>query len=145
MRFLLEAQRQLAGSGLKLVLLLLIVIGGSGCQTPFLTFNGGLLAGPVSDTESFAFASRYKLLKLEVRPEKPYSVILRVVMRDDRLYIDSAGSRRWHTYLKQNTDVRVGLGDSIYLATAVRVADPELTRQFPAGRTIYRIVPRKQG
>lgn len=115
----------------------------TGCQTPFLTFSGGLLSGPVTDTESFSFASQYKLLKLEVRPEQPYSVILRVVMRDEQLYIDSAESRRWHTYLKQNTDVRIMLGDSIYLAEAVRVDDPEITKQFITNRTIYRIVPRK--
>lgn len=121
-----------------------MITGATGCQTPFLTFSGGLLSGPVSDTDSFSFASQYKLLKLEVRPEQPYSVILRVIMRDDQLYIDSAESRRWHTYLKQNAAVRIMLGDSIYLATAVRVDDPEFIKQFLDGRTIYWMVPRQQ-
>jgi len=126
----------------RFIWMLLLIIGATGCQTPFLTFSGGLLSGPVTEAESFSFASQYKLLKLEVRPEQPYSVILRVVMRDDQLYIDSAESRRWHTYLKQNTDVRIMLGDSIYLAKAVRVDDPEITKQFLSRRTIYHIIPR---
>ena len=93
-------------------------------------------------TASFAFARDFSLLTLEVRPERPYSVYLRVVMRDDELYIDAAQRRRWHTYLKANPKVRIRLGDVIYPATAVRVDDPEVINQFLAGRTIYRLVPR---
>lgn len=113
-----------------------------GCQSPFLVFSGGALAQPEVEVTSFAFARKFSLLALEVRPERPYSVLLRVVMRGDDLYIDAAERRRWHTYLKQNPEVRVGLGDTVYPATAVRVEDPALTSQFLAGRTIYRLIPR---
>ncbi len=128
---------------LKLPSVLIAVVGLTACQTPFLVFSGGALAGPVANTDSFSFAAQYRLLKLEVRPEKPYAVILRVVMRDGQLYIDAADRRRWHIYLRQNPDVRVKLGSTVYLATAVRVRDPEVAKQFLAGRTIYRLVPRK--
>ena len=111
------------------------------CQSPVLIFSGGTLAGPVSDTDSFTFAAQYKLLQLEVRPEDPYSVNLRVLLHDNQLYIDAAENRRWHKYLKLNQDVRIKLGDSVYRATAVRVSDPEITKLFIRGRTIYRLVP----
>ncbi len=128
---------------IKLPIVLLGVVGVVACQSPVLIFSGGTLSGPVIDTDSFSFANQYMLLQLEVRPEDPYSVILRVLMHDSQLYIDAAERRRWHKYLKQNPNVRVKLGDSVYLATAVRVDDPEITKQFLAGRTIYQLVPRR--
>jgi len=113
------------------------------CQSPVLMFSGGTLSGPVNNTDSFTFAAQYKLLQLEVRPEDPYSVNLRVLLHDNELYIDAAAHRRWHKYLKLNQDVRIKLGDSVYRATAVRVSDPNITKLFIRGRTIYRLVPRK--
>ncbi len=65
-------------------------------------------------------------------------------MHDNQLYVDAAERRRWHKYLKLNPDVRIKLGDSVYRATAVRVSDPEITKLFLRGRTIYRLVPRIQ-
>ena len=114
-----------------------------GCQSPAMVFSAGALNGPVAETDSFAFAAQYRLMRLEVRPANPYSVNLRVVMRGDHLYLDAAEGRRWHKLLKENPNVRVKLGDSIYPATASRVDDPELTKTFMNGRTIYRLKPRK--
>ena len=122
---------------------LLVAVGG--CQSPFLVFSGGALAGPIAQTESFAFANEYALLRLEVRPKKPYSVNLRVVTHDGELYIDAAESRRWHTYLKVCPDVRVSLGGTVYLATVARVMDPEIVGLFLDGRVIYRLTPRTAG
>ncbi len=126
----------------KQAALLSLVLAMAGCQSPFLTFSGGALKGQEMQADSFAFAKEFTLLTLEVRPERPYSVLLRVVMRGEELYIDAAQRRRWHTYLKQNPAVRIRLGEAVYPATAVRVEDPELLDQFLAGRTIYRLVPR---
>jgi hypothetical protein len=126
---------------IKLSFMLFGIVWVVACQSPVLIFSGGTLAGPVSDTDSFIFAAQYKLLQLEVRPEDPYSVNLRVLLHDNELYIDAAEHRRWHKYLKLNPDVRIKLGDSVYRATAVRVSDPEITKLFIRGRTIYRLVP----
>ena len=111
------------------------------CQSPFLLFSGGALRGPVAYADSFAFAGQYRTLELEVSGESPYSVILRVVIRGEHLYIDAAQRRRWHTLLKQNQMVRVKLGGSVYPARAVQIEDPDLIRQFLPGRTIYRLLP----
>ena len=55
-----------------------------------LTLAGKQLKGIEATTTNFAFAERYKLLKLEVNPEKPYSVILRCTVLDGELYVDAA-------------------------------------------------------
>ncbi len=144
-KLLADADPVLRNSMSKLSFVLIGVIWLAACQSPVLIFSGGTLSGSVTDTDSFAFATQYKLLQLEVRPEDPYSVILRVIVHDNLLYIDAAESRRWHKYLKLNPDVRVKLGDSLYRATAVRVSDPEITKHFLHGRTIYRLVPRRLG
>lgn len=122
-----------------IVLALLLL---SGCQTPFLLFSGRELQGPVVSARSFDFAAEHRLLILEVRPRDPYSVILRVVMRDGELYVDAAESRRWHTHLKDDPRVRVKLGDTIYPAVVVKIDNPDSIGGFIKGRTIYRLVPR---
>ena len=132
-----------AGLLLKLPLLSGFLIAATACQTPVLVFSGGLLSGPTITVDSFSFAGQYELLRLEVRPENPYSVILRVSMHDDQLYIDAAENRRWHDYLQDNRNVRIKLGDSIYPATAIQVDDAEITELFRRDRTVYRLVPRK--
>lgn len=119
------------------------VLGLAACQTPFLTFSGGGLQGAVVEVDSFAFAKEYRLLMLEVRPAQPYSVLLRVVMRGDQLYIDAAKRRRWHKYLQEDSTVRIKLGEQIYPAQAVVEQDPAILQQFLPGRVIYRILPRK--
>ena len=112
------------------------------CQSPVLFFSGGTLSGPTIETDSFSFAAQFKLLQLEVRPEDAYSVILRVRMVDDQLYIDAANRRRWHRYLQEDNNVRIRLGGSVYPATAIRVDDPDITKLFIGDRTVYRLVPR---
>ncbi|MCZ6643751.1 MAG: hypothetical protein O7F71_19425 [Gammaproteobacteria bacterium] len=121
---------------------MLILTTLAACQSPILIFSGGALEGSTIETDSFSFAGQFVLLRLEVRPEDAYSVVLRVLMRDDQLYIESADRRRWHSYLKEDNRVRVKLGDSVYPATAIRIDDPEITRLFLQGRIIYRLVPR---
>jgi len=112
------------------------------CQSPFLTFPGGELTGMTGESSSFSFAGEFKTLHLEVRPGAPYSVILRVVMLNGKLYIDAAEGRRWHRFLKTDNHVRIKLGKKIYLATANKITDPVVTSEFLEGRTIYELLPR---
>ena len=115
------------------------------CQTPVLTLPGKQLKGIEATTPDFAFAARYKLLKLEVNPEKPYSVILRCTVLDDELYVDAAASRKWAIYLASDKRVRVKLGESVYDAIATAVTDRKITERFLEGRTIYRLQPTATG
>jgi hypothetical protein len=111
------------------------------CQMPMLTLAGKQLKGIEATTTDFAFADRYKLLKLEVNPEKPYSVILRCTVLDGELYVDAAATRKWAIYLHSDRRVRVMLGSAIYNAVATTITDPKITERFLKGRTIYRLEP----
>lgn len=128
-------------TGRRLVIVVLLVFN-SGCQSAFFLFPGKVLTGEVKTVDSFEFAQAFELLQLEVNPDSPYSVWLRVTVIDGQLYIDAAPRRRWHRFLKANNQARVKLGDTVYPAVAVLVEDTSVTARFTAGRTIYRIVPR---
>jgi len=124
------------------LLVLLLSVTLSGCNTAFLTLPGKTLKGEEISADSFAFAAEFDLLQLEVRPPDPYSVWLRVIVKNQHLYIDAANGRRWHKYLKDDPNVRIKLGDKIYPATMTIVTDKDLLLEFLRGRTIYRLDPR---
>lgn len=121
------------------VSIFIVLVMLASCSTPFLTFPGGELKGIEATADSWEVARDFSLLQLETRPEDPYSVYLRVVMRRDKLYIDAAQKRKWHDHIKANNRVRVQLGDYIYKAIAVEMKDAELLAQFLKGRSIYRL------
>ncbi len=121
--------------------LLLTLLLVSACQGPALTFPGGRLDGIDTATDSFEFAQGFRLMQLEVNPEAPYSVNLRVVVIDGELYLDAAPARKWGQLLAADPRVRVRLDEKIYRATAIPVTNPEITQQFLSGRTIYRLTP----
>ena len=124
------------------LLVLLLGMTLSGCNTAFLTLPGKTLKGEEVSAGSFAFAAEFNLLQLEVRPSDPYSVWLRVIVKNQHLYIDAADNRRWHKYLKDEPNVRIKLGGKIYPATMTIVTDQDLLVEFLQGRTIYRLDPR---
>ena len=123
------------------LVLLVTITFLTGCQTPFLVFPGKALKGEPQLANSFMMAKRHKLLKLEVNPDAPYSVILRVTIIDDQLYVDAAPTRKWAAYLRASNKVKIGLGKQVYAAIAVRVKDPRITDHFLNGREIYRLMP----
>ena len=127
----------LAMKAVSIILLFLVCA----CQMPMLTLAGKQLKGIEATTTNFAFAKQYKLLKLEVNPEKPYSVILRCTVLDGELYVDAAATRKWAIYLRSDRRVRVMLGSAIYNAVAKTITDPDITQRFLKGRTIYRLRP----
>jgi hypothetical protein len=126
---------------MKTVSLMLTLSLLCACQMPMLTLAGKQLQGIEATTTNFAFAEQYKLLKLEVNPENPYSVILRCTVLDGELYVDAAATRKWAMYLRSDRRVRVMLGGAIYNAVATTITDPEITQKFFKGRTIYRLRP----
>ena len=126
------------GVGLFLLTLLLIL---NGCQSPTLLLPGKGLQGTVAGTDSFAFASEFAVLQLEVNPAAPYSVNLRITVIDGQLYIDAAKRRRWYQYLEQDRRVRIGLDGKIYPALAVPVSQADIVSRFRQGRVIFRLDP----
>lgn len=123
---------------LKLKLLILLCLGLTGCQTPFLLFPGKSLKGEEASAETFEFARDFTLLQLEV---DGYSVFLRSTVIERSLYIDAAPGRRWGKLLQHADQVRVKLGEKIYRAEVTVVTDSEIIDRFLSGRTIYRLDP----
>ena len=111
------------------------------CQSPFLVFPGKALDGEIAQTDNFGFAKEHLLLKLETRPENPYSVFLRVSIIDSKLYVDAAPHRKWHQFIKENEHVKVQIGKFVYEAKAVLVDNKALIANFLPGRSVYQIIP----
>ena len=114
----------------------------SACGGPFLVFPGGKLKGevvnePVTD---WSFVTDH-FMDLETRPERPYSVEINYVVKDDGLYIDPAEGRRWLDYIRADPRVRVRFSGKIYWLRAVLVDRPEELEGFPEDRFIYRLDP----
>lgn len=118
----------------------------SGCQSPFLVFPGGEIQAISAEAEDFSFADNYPTMVLEVRqPDtgQPYSVILRTTVIEGKLYIDAAQARRWGKAIAADPAVRIRLGDRVYNAQAILESNPEITKRFLSGRTVYEIRPLK--
>ena len=113
-----------------------------GCQSPFLVFPGGTLTGEPDTADTFAFAADHAILKLEVNPVKPYSVILRTTVIKGQLYIDAAKGRKWGNILAEQNKVRLGIGNKVYEAVATPVINTEIVKRFQQGRIVYRLDPR---
>ncbi len=106
---------------------------------PIVVLPGGEFKGEEASAENWEFASVYPTLQLEMRPSRPYSVNLNFVLREDKLYIDPAPTRRWYTYLVENPEVRVRFDKDIYRAYAVHVTDESEIAGMDPEREIYRL------
>jgi|TARA_B110000263_G_C15176158_1_gene449313 hypothetical protein len=113
----------------------------AGCPNPTLLLPGKQLVGPTESVDSFAFAQQFSVLQLELNPDQPYSVNLRVTVIDGNLYIDASKQRRWYRHLKENNQVRIKLGSVIYTAKAVVEHRGEVTRQFLSKHIVFRLEP----
>jgi hypothetical protein len=67
-----------------------------------------------TNTRDFAFAKRYKLLKLVVNPEQLLLAILRHTVLTGELYVDLAAVRSWAKCLESGRKLQVRYGPSIY-------------------------------
>jgi hypothetical protein len=83
--------------------------------------RGEEVTGPVED---WSFAVQYGRVTVEVRPSNPYSVFAGFFLMGKDLYISSAHSR-WAQLLRQDPDMRIRVGDKIYLVSARQVEDLE--------------------
>ena len=66
-----------------------------------------------ANTMNFAFAKRYKLLKLVVNPEQQLAILRHTVLTGE-LYVDLAAVRAWAKCLESGRKLQVRYGPSIY-------------------------------
>lgn len=110
------------------------------CGGPLGIIPGGGLSGEEATAGAWSeVVTDSGTLDLETRPEDPYSVRIRFVFRQGRVYIDPAEGRRWYENLRGDPSVRVRIDDRIYRARAVAVSDPDELRGFEPDRHVYRL------
>jgi len=113
---------------LALSLLLLAACGPVG------PLPGGPLTGKVHEgtVTDWTFTDSVKDAQLETNPADPYSVNVWCAQQGGKLYVPTSmlrgdehpGERQWVRNVTLDANVRVKLGDEIYLARADRVTDP---------------------
>jgi hypothetical protein len=100
-----------------------------GCGGPVGPLAGGRLAGTVAGppVADWSFADAHRLMEIEVRPERPYSVQIHHYVVARRLYFEGApgGWGRWRRYLRADRRIRVRFGGHVHAAQAVEVTDPQ--------------------
>jgi hypothetical protein len=113
------------------VLLLLDTFGGYLFDGPLGPIPGGAFAGPVNPDPRPDWSGVEKVIELEIRPAKPWSLSIWAVVVDGELYSPSAfgARRRWPAVALQDPRVRVRTNGQIYERTLERVTDPALRKR----------------
>ena len=114
--------------------MLVLVLIMTGCG--YIPFSGAALSGEVTPVPaSWSDVAQAKIIKLETRPEAPYSVNLWVTGSGGYLYIHAGANRaEWVDHIEANPDIRLGHAGRIYELKASRVGD---NQEFAAFVDVY--------
>jgi hypothetical protein len=118
-------------AALVAVVLLLDTFGGYLFDGPLGPIPGGTLQGPVNSNPNPDWSGVEKVIELEIRPEKPWSLSIWAVVVDGELYSPSAfgARRRWDAVAIKDPRVRVRTQGQIYERTLELVTDPVLRKR----------------
>src|SRR5882724_1908177 len=110
------------------VVLLLDTFGGYLFDGPLGPIPGGAFTGPVDPSPTPDWSDLEKVIELEIRPAKPWSLSIWNVVIDGELYVPSAkgAQRRWPAVALQDPRVRVRTHGRISERRLERVTDPAL-------------------
>ena len=102
-----------------------------GCAE-YLPISGGKLEGTVLPLpQTLDKITQDKIIQLETRASKAYSVNLWVVEVADYLHVFAGDNRaNWVEDIEQNSNVRLRSGDDIFELAASRVNDPKIFAAF---------------
>lgn len=126
-----------------LALSLMLLLGG--CSSDWIPFSSGPLAGRVVPVPAdLSAVDDYNVIRLETRPDDPYSVKLWVVATDGHLYVHAGENRTtWVEHIEVNPEIRLGFGDDIIELRAERVTTDAEFAQFSAAYQLkYSVSPR---
>ena len=108
---------------------LLTWAGGCGWPEPIGPIAGGRLHGNlVSElVDDWTFSDAYETIAVETRPRDPYSVTTWSVAKGGALYVPTRdpSEKAWVHNVRDNPNVRLKIGDSLYERTAVHVTNPD--------------------
>jgi hypothetical protein len=113
------------------VVLLLDTFGGYLFDGPLGPIPGGAFKGPVDANSNPDWSGVEKVIELEIRPSKPWSLSIWAVVVDGELYSPSAfgARRRWPAVALADPRVRVRTNGRIFERTLERVTDPALKQR----------------
>jgi hypothetical protein len=114
------------------VVVLLDTFGGYVLDGPLGPIPGGALQGPVSADTHPQWADVEKVIELEIRPERPWSLSVWNVVLDGELYVPSArgAHRRWTAVAVKEPLVRLRSHGQIHALRIERVTDPTLRQRL---------------
>jgi hypothetical protein len=114
------------------VVLLLDTFGGFLLDGPIGPIPGGALTGPVNPDPRPDWSDLERVIELEIRPARPWSLHVWNVVIDGQLYVPSArgASRRWTAVAVREPLVRIRTHGQIYELRIERVTDPTLRRRL---------------
>jgi hypothetical protein len=120
--------------GVVLLVLLLDTFGGWLFDGPLGPIPGGRLGGPVNPDPAPDWSDLEKVIVLEIRPAKPWSLSIWNVVLDGQLYVPSASGarRRWPSAALADPRVRVRTHGQIYERRIEKVTDPALRKRIGA-------------
>ena len=112
------------------IVFLLDTFGGYLFDGPLGPIPGGAFRGAVNPESRPSWAPE-KVIELEIRPAKPWSLSIWAVVVDGELYSPSAFGerRRWPKVALADPRVRVRTNGQIYERTLERVTDPVLKKK----------------
>src|SRR5262245_48454356 len=118
-----------------LVIFLLDAFGGWLFDGPLGPIPGGAFSGPVETTRP-DWSNLEKVIELEIRPARPWSLSIWNVVVDGELYVPSAmgARRRWTAVAVTEPLVRVRTHGKVYEARIEKVTDPAL--RLRVGRAV---------
>lgn len=110
------------------VVALLDTFGGWLFDGPLGPIPGGAFQGPVAATQNPDWSNLEKVIELEIRPSRPWSLSVWNVVIDGELYVPSAmgAHRRWPAVALADPLVRVRTHGHIYERRIEQVTDPAL-------------------
>lgn len=113
------------------ILLFMDTFGGYLLDGPLGPIPGGRLSGPTNPDKHPDWSNVEKVIQIEIRPSKPWSLNVWAVDVDGELYSPSAqgARRRWPPVALADPRVRVRTNGQIYERTIEHVTDPELKRR----------------
>jgi hypothetical protein len=116
------------------VLLLLDTFGGYLFDGPLGPIPGGAFRGPVDPNPNPDWSNLEKVIELEIRPQKPWSLSVWNVVIDGELYVPSAAGarRRWTQVAIVSPLARVRTHRRIYERRIEKVEDPALRKRIGA-------------
>jgi hypothetical protein len=114
------------------VVLLLDTFGGLLFDGPLGPIPGGAFRGAVNPEPHPDWSSLEKVIELEIRPARPWSLSVWNVVIDGELFVPSAmgAHRRWPAVALEDPLVRVRTHGQIYERRIVKVTDPALRQRI---------------